>query len=330
MLKSWTFGLVAAASLAFAAIAHAEPIQLQQISADAKWAAHLDVDALMASETIKGIRQKCLENCEQAENYLSMLAAVWRFDPTTDLHGITIYGTQFKPKTGVAIVHANVDQQMLLDKVAQAPCHEAAKYGDFELHSWTHAAGTKHERSMTGTFFKPNIMVFGATPDEVKAALDVLDGSKPSFDGSETGLSLMLPPGTIMTVGAIGLSDCDLPGKSPLAKKINAMVLAIGQEQSDICMAGQVVMKDASLGQEMKSVIDGGLAFAKIAKSNDPELLKLLDAFQVSVADKAVNVEWRAPAEEVFAGLHKAAAEAKKAHKEWQERMKSKSCPKDK
>ena len=37
--------------------------------------------------------------------------------PMTDLHSITIYGTQLKKDTGVAIIHAKVDQKLLLDMV---------------------------------------------------------------------------------------------------------------------------------------------------------------------------------------------------------------------
>ena len=36
------------------------------------------------------------------------------------LHGITIYGTQLKKETGVAIVRAKVDQKFLLDLGKQA------------------------------------------------------------------------------------------------------------------------------------------------------------------------------------------------------------------
>ena len=65
-----------------------------------------------------------------------MLRNLWRFDPCTDLHGITIYGTQLKKDTGVAVIRAKVDQKLLLDMVKITPEHEVSTYGKYELHSW--------------------------------------------------------------------------------------------------------------------------------------------------------------------------------------------------
>ena len=39
----------------------------------------------------------------------------------TDLHGVTIYGQQFKHGEGVAIVHAKVNQELLLEKAKAGP-----------------------------------------------------------------------------------------------------------------------------------------------------------------------------------------------------------------
>ena len=55
------FGLAAAVVLAFAGLAQAGPLDVKQVSADAKWAAHLDVDALMASNLVKKAREQILK-----------------------------------------------------------------------------------------------------------------------------------------------------------------------------------------------------------------------------------------------------------------------------
>ena len=316
--------------LGLAAVVRAAPVDLQQIAADAKWAAHLDVAALMASDIPQKAKQRLLEKHPEAEKHLQMVCAVWNFDPRTDLQGITIYGTQMKRKTGVAVVHAKVDQNLLLDKVQQAPNHQATTYGKYELHTWDHGVGSRHERAMTGVFYKPDVMVFGASPDEVKAALDVLDGTKPNFTSKESGLSLSIPSGAILVAGAVGLSEVDLPCESPLARKAHALVLAIGVDQGDVFLVGQVVAKEAEVAQQVKTVLDGGLALAAISKSDDPEALKLIQAVNVTAYDKMVNVEWRAPVDDVWAGVHKAIAEAKKARKHWKEHKKSDRCPLEK
>jgi hypothetical protein len=316
-----SFGVVGL-FLAWAATAQAGPLNLQEVAADTKWAAHLDVDALRASSLAQKARQEVMDKIPHAEDHLRMLAEIAKFNPGTDLSSITIYGKQVKRRTGVAIVHAKVDQKFLLDKAALAPGHQTTTYGKYELHSWTQGLGTKHERTMTGAFYKPDTMVFAASVDEVKAALDVLDGTKPSFAGKETGLTLSVPTGTILMVGEVGLTPEDLPRKSALVKKADAIVLAIGQEGANVFVVGQLLAKDDQTSGEIKMVLDGALALAKILKSDDAGLMKMVNSVHATVAGKTVNVEWRAPADDVWCSLQKAVAEAKKVRDQWHQRVK--------
>jgi hypothetical protein len=330
MRKTLGLGLAIAVVLGWAAVVQANPLDVNQLAADAKWAAHLDMDAFNASSLPQKARQQLLEKHPEAERHLAMICDVWNFDPRTDLHGITIYGTQVKKNSGVAIVHAKVNQSMLTEKVKQAPNYQMSAYGKYELHSWLHAQGSKHERGLTGTFYKPDIMVFGASADEVKAALDVLDGAKPNFSSKQSGLSLSIPVGSILVAGATGLAAADLPCKSPLVKQADALVLAIGESQGEVFIAAQLVTKSAEIAQQVKTVLDGGLAMATLAKSDDANALKLIGAVKVTAADKAVTVEGRAPVDAVWAQAQKAIAKAKEAHKGWGHNEKPAACPLEK
>lgn len=297
--------------------AQAAPLDLKEVSADAKWAAHFDMDALMASPIPEKARQKILEKCPEAERHFSMICAIWNFAPGADLHGITIYGSELKRKSGVAIVHAKVDQARLVALANQAPEHQTASYGKYELHQWIHSQGTKHERPMVGTFYKPDVLVFGPTIDEVKAALDVLDGAKPNFSGSESGLTMTIPSGAILVAGATGIMDADLPCKSPLCKKANAVVLAVGTEQDNLYVVGQLVAKETEVAQQIKAVLDGAMAMAVLTQSDDQLAMKLINAIKVNRNDKTVNLEWRAPIDDTMIGIHQLVEHAKKKHKSW-------------
>ena len=158
-------------------------MDLKQVSADAKWAAHLDVDALMASKSMQKVREQIVKEHPDAESALAMIRTVWRFDPTTDLHGITIYGTQLKKDTGVAIIRAKVDQKFLLDLVKLTPgLQDRASTASTNCTAWV-KDGKKHNAA----FFQPDVIVFGTSVDELKAALDVLDGTKPNFAAKTPG-----------------------------------------------------------------------------------------------------------------------------------------------
>ena len=71
-------GLAVAAVLGFAGLAQASPLDVKQISADAKWAAHLDVDALMASKSMQKVREQILKEHPEAESGLAMIRTMWQ------------------------------------------------------------------------------------------------------------------------------------------------------------------------------------------------------------------------------------------------------------
>ena len=119
----------------------------------------------------------------------------------------------------MAIVHAKVDQQLLLEKAKQAPDHQASTYGKHELHTWLHAKGSKHERSMTGTFLqarRPDLRRLGRRSE---AALDVLDGKKPSLADKDSPLAAAIPPGTSFVAGRRNWPTPNCPASRPWPNK---------------------------------------------------------------------------------------------------------------
>jgi hypothetical protein len=258
---------LAAVVLGFAGLAQAGPLDLKEVSADAKWAAHLDVDALMASSLFPKLRDQILKEHPGAESALSAIRTFWRFDPFTDLHGITIYGTQLKKDTGVAVVRAKVDQKFLLEVVKNAPEHQVSTYGKFELHTWL-KEGKKRENA---AFFKPDVIVFGASADELKAALDVLDGTKPNFAGKSESPTGLTPPGAILVAGAKDLGDANLHPESPLSKQADSALLVVGENQGNVFVRATLNVKDAEIARQIKTVADGALALASLVKSDDAD-----------------------------------------------------------
>jgi hypothetical protein len=298
-------GLAMAAVLCIAGSARAEPLNLNQVAEDSKWVAHLDVDAMRTSSVVQKAHEMIKKNHPEAVQHLARVREMWKFNPCTDLHGITICGSQLKRHTGVAIVHAKVDQQVVLEKAKQAPEHRVSTYGSHELHTWIHAKGTKMERAMTGTLYKPDVLVFGGSTADVMAALDVLDGKKPSLAGKSSPLAGPVSPGTIFTARAVGLADADLPCKSPLVKQIESLSLAIGENQNESFIESKIAAKQADVAEQLKSVIEGGRAMALLMHGDDAEAAKLLNAVKVTAADKVVSVDWKAPADAVWAHVQK-------------------------
>jgi hypothetical protein len=297
-----SLGLVAAV-LALASVAQAAPFDAKEVSADVKFAAHVDVDALMASHLVKSAREQIFKERPGVEAKAAAIRSLFRFDPMTDLHGNTIYGTQpLKKDTGVVIIHAKVDQKLLTDLAKANPGYESTTYGKFELHSWLKEGGLKRDHA---AFFKPDVIVFGASLDELKAALDVLDGAKPNISKDYASLAASIPSGTILIAGAKDLAAADLHFESPLSKKIDSILLVAGEDQGQVAVHATLNVKDAATAQKMKTVADGALALAMLVKSDDADLMKLVNGVKVTVADKTVRLEAQSPADLLLEMMHK-------------------------
>ena len=131
---SWTrpdrpFGL--------APVVRAEPLDLKQVPADAKWLVHVDVDAMRASTLVQKAWPKCMEMHKDAEQRLKSLRDKFGIDVCKDLHGLTAYGKELGKHTGVLIVHAKFDLKLAEATAAKAKDHKVVKFDAYDLHSWT-------------------------------------------------------------------------------------------------------------------------------------------------------------------------------------------------
>ena len=255
----------------------------------------------MAASFTQKARDRLMKEHPDLQARLDLLRNLWRFDPEKDLHGITVYGTRLKKDTGVAVIHAQVNQKLLLDLAKAAPDHEVTTYGQYELHTWRKDA----HKLDHAAFFKPDVLVFGASLDELKAALDVLNGTKPNYAAANEKLLDLSPSGAIFVAGARDISSAEVPHESPLVKHAESFLLVLGENQGQAFLRASLTMKDAQIAKQIKTAADGALAVASLMKIDDPDALKIIDAVKVTLDDKSVSVEGRAPVEQVWARVQK-------------------------
>src|SRR4030042_680871 len=105
--------LTVALVLGFGSVGPAEPLDRRQVSADAKWFAHIDVDAAKAAKVAQRIYDDWLSN-EEAKRALQAVRAAIGINLLEDLQSVTFFGTRFVPESSVVIVRAKVDRELLL------------------------------------------------------------------------------------------------------------------------------------------------------------------------------------------------------------------------
>jgi len=297
--------------LGFVSLTQAAPLDLKQVPADAKWVVHIDIDAVKATTIVQNAWKMCNEKHPEAAQHMDKAKQMIGMDPRKDLHGVTMYGKQIGKPEGVMIVNVQVDQKLLAEKAEKAPDHKVVKHGDAAIHTWTVKHG-KQQRPAAGAFYKDGI-VFAGSVDEVKAALDLLAG-KGASAGTASPLAGPVLPGTTVLVRVSGIAAANLPVKSPIVKQIEAVRIAMGENNGQSFFRGKATMTNAEVVNQVKTIIEGGKAMASLRVAKDEQIKKMVDAVKITPEGKTLTVSWSAPASEVWAVAQKVAKEIKKHH----------------
>lgn len=306
-------GLVlAVGTVAIGTVATAEPLDPGRVSAQAKWLAHVDFDAVRRAGLAKKAEEALLSS-QAAQEKLRQFRQTLGMDLTRDLQGITFYGTRFVAQSGVAIIQAKLDRQKLLFLLQRDASHTASSYGDHTLHSWTQDKGQPSQHAITGCFHGESLAVVGQDADEVKAALDVLDGKSPDLAGSDSQLKQDVPPGTVFESRAVELAAAGLPFQSPIVRKTELLAVAVGEHGGEVFVRATLVASEAEVANQVRAAVDGLRAIALLQHSNDENIVKALEALDVSTEDSTVTVAWRMPVDELLELVEKQWAKRQKA-----------------
>ena len=275
----------------------AGPLDGKQVSADARWLVHIDVDAIMAGEVTRVIGGLWLK-LPAASVGLKNLSLATGIDPTEDLRSITIYGRPYTEPGAVVILRAEVDQKRLMVLLRRKADYRLSTHGEHELISWTENKGKEDEHTVTGCFHRPTVIVFGRDAAAVRKALDVLDGTSRGLSRSDPLFSANTPPGTMIQARATDFADVQ-QFKSPLVQESKFLLVALGEEGGETFAAARLVTKSAEVARQVQAIVKGFLALAKLQLASDEEALKILEAVEVSTEESTVSVECRGPTGDV-------------------------------
>lgn len=275
----------------------AAPLDAADVAAHAKWLAHIDLDAMRDSKIGEHVRSQALKN-EQVEKGLEKMRDDLGLDFQKDVHGATVYGTDFTPRSGVLVLYATLDKEKILGALKSKPDFTESKADDGQdLYSWTEKMGGGKEHTVWAAFAKPGVAVMADSAENIKAALAVVGGK--GGLSSSSPLLADAPKGSFIQAAAVDVSEAKIPGNSPLIKQIEALHIAIGEEEGDDFVNVKVEAATADAAKEMKSMVDG--LTGMIALGGDhPEAQKLLSHLKVEAEEKNVTAEFKAPAEELI------------------------------
>lgn len=307
-MKSWKkislIVLTVALMAVWSGFALAGEMEAKNVSADAVWVAHLNIDAAKSSKVVQKYFEECLKDDCMARFGMEMIKRHLSLANFSDLHNITAYGVSLKPHKGVVIIQGTFDKEALLKKVEKAPDHETHKYGNYEIHSWEMRGGRMHGHETAGTLYKPDVLVISSSVDALKSALDVLDGKQKNIADKASPLGAAVPAGTIFLVRAVDINKSEfIKENHPILKQIEQVDYCKGQEGDKWTGKLTIVTTSKTAADDLKDVVKGFWSLIALYYHENKPITEAIDNIKVTAEDNTVKMVFEENADKLIEQL---------------------------
>jgi len=306
--------VLGASVMAFTAAA--APFQRADVINDPVWVLHVDADGLRATVVGQYVLAEMAK--PEAQKKLAAFQAIFSFDPSKELHGLTLYGGTKAEEDGVLLVYADFDAARLTTLAEGAKDHKSVTHGGYTIHSWI------DEKKMEKNGVKPRtyaaiagtVVVFGQKESCVADALDILSRTKPNLMTNAQFARLAEAPAFIQ--GAARKPE--LPGNDPNAailKQSKMVTLSVNEAQRRLAAALMLEADSEEIAGQIESIGRGLIGLLSLQKDK-PEAQKIAQGLAVQKEGLMVKVTLALSADDAVE-LMKADAARKAAAKAAQE-----------
>jgi hypothetical protein len=271
------------------------------VHADAKWFAHVDLDAL--KQTTVGAKMMDHLQQGQADNKLAALSSVFNFDPRSDLNDLVLYGFG-NDRDGAVVVRGKFDPERLVTLVKAGEDYAGETYEGHQLHSWTDPKKCGTHKRAHGVVHAPDIIVFADDLSVLKKAVDVLDRRAPIMIDTARFPGLNDSPRGGFIFAAANMAE--MIGLTPQAQTFKAVesgVMTIGEADGLIYADLVLEAANADAATMMKRVLDGMAGLALLNREKNPAGARLAEKSESTVEGSRLTLTLWSPVADVIAHI---------------------------
>jgi hypothetical protein len=264
-------------------------LQMSIVPADARWVLHLDMEKLVSSALFKmlteeggepGIQQKAGQFFEK-----------FKMDPIKDLRAVTIFGRGEATKEAVVAVSGNFDKAYLLSRLKAEPAHKETPYGKYTLHNWQ----DKH----FGVFVTDNLALISEGEENIKAALDTLEGKAKNISTSPLVSRLMKESNNTIALGAVadiagltgeGKGAAAAHEKPAILTKMQTVTGALSEIGEMVTLKVEIVAASAQVAKDIEQAIQGLIALVNLQFA-DSDAQLLTQSIKINVDGERVRID---------------------------------------
>jgi hypothetical protein len=297
MMKQTVLGLAVAALFGSAPFTPAAPFDPKDVIANPASVLHVDCDALRGCSVAQFILAQ-----PDVQKKLAMVTALFDFDPSKQLHGVTVYTSEDHPKDGALIVYADFDPKRLLTFAEAADGYEQVTNKSHVFSSWL------DDKKKAKDGVRPRIygaivghrVVFAQNESHMAEVLDVIDGKAPAYSGKNA----FLPAAdgeSVVAQAVIRKFDFDDDGGGPsqvfkLSKSARAK---LSETAGTVTATVQLQAADEDTAKQIEAIGQGLIAMLKLQKA-DQNALKLANAVDLKQDGPSVKLSLSLPSTDLI------------------------------
>ena len=265
------------------------------ISKDAKFVAHLDLDAFRASKIGTTILEKVRQ--EEGREKLDALVEIIGFDPLTVIQGATMSGNG-EEDNGILVVRHKADSTKLLAFMKLDEHYRKTEHGKHEIHG----AGDRgdDERGYV-SFVSDTTAVLAPNRELAAKAIDLVNGK---------GAAKQVPPSLDMISKEVKsvflMASADVESLKEHIDDVNVSqmakqaALALGESDGKLVLSLAVDAYNADTAEQMEAMVNGLIGFARLGQEENPEIKDILKGLKVTRNEATVSIHFAIGVDKLF------------------------------
>ncbi len=291
--------LLVCAVMYWGSVSWAAPLKHAQLPAESKWLVHVDFDKFATSEMWWLIKQEMSEKDQQK---IDALTTLFGSDPTRDIYGVTIYGTDAEEEHAVLMINGRFNKEKLLSLLALNEDYAESVYEGRTLHHWV---DEKDNKEKVGVFAADDLIVISETEGPVQAAIDLMAGRSESLARRKDAPLLKLtkaPEDTFMIMAADGVTELSQNnGHAAMLRNTRTMAAAVGETDGTMFMYVDMTTATSEAAVQIEQMLLGIKAFIELESKDQPEIKSLLQSIALERNDNQLFLSAKYPAAKLFA-----------------------------
>ena len=278
------------------AAVQAAKIDKANISNDAKFVVHLDLDAFRASKIGITLLEKIRK--DEGGEKLNALAELIGFDPLSAIHGATMFGNG-EEDNGILVVKHKADNTKLLAFMKLDEYYRKTEHGKHEIHG----AGDRGDgKRGYVSFVNATTAVLAASRELAAKGIDLVNGKGAAVKQIPTSLvSADKKAKNAFLVAYANVEDLkehiDNETVNQMAKRV---AFVMGESDEKFILSISVDALDADAAENMENMVNGLIGFARLNQDENPEVKDILKGLKVTRNEENVSVHFSVGVNKLF------------------------------